>query len=468
VTWYHSPLAEGGGREANILSVGLDVTERKDAEHRLSWLDEHDPLTGLVNRHGFRKHLEELFAHDQNGEWEGALLVCDLDQFKLVNDAGGHHIGDAVLKTVAETLNDGIVGEHHLARLDSDQFAMLLNVGDADAAAAVARRVNELLADVDWPSGAESRRLRACCGIAMVSKQVRTAADLLGQAELALELAKEAGGGRWHLFKESDRNLEHVRRNLFWQTQVESALENDRFVIYCQPIQEILTGRISHYEVLLRLREDDGSVSSPAPFINAAERCGMVHLVDRRVTSLALERLAELRKTQGNLFFAINLSARALGDEDFLPHLQTELKRTGVEPARVIFEITETAAVADFSAARRLMGAIRNLGCRFALDDFGVGFSSFYYLKQLPIDFVKIDGSFINQLAESPDDQVLVRALREVAAGFGKKTIAEYVEDKQTLDLLEQFGIDYAQGYYIGRPELVETLFSDANSVNLG
>ena len=244
--------------------------------------------------------------------------------------------------------------------------------------------------------------------------------------------------------------MERVKRRVYGKAEVQQALDSGTLMLHFQPIREVLGTRVSHYEALLRIRQEDGSLRPPAGFIDAAERSGMIHLVDRRILSLALDQLADVPRKE--IIFSVNLSGPGLCDPEFTNHLVAELERTGVDASRVVFEITETAAVADFPAARELMGTMRALGCRFALDDFGVGFSSFYYLKQLPIDFVKIDGSFITRLSVNADDQILVRALSQVARGFGKETIAEYVEDDETLALLAEFGIDYAQGYYLGRP----------------
>jgi diguanylate cyclase (GGDEF)-like protein/PAS domain S-box-containing protein len=456
VTWFHSRLTSRGDDSAAVLSVGLDVTERKEAEHRLSWLHDHDALTGLANRSAFQK---ELAARMESRGWRGALIVLDLDQFKYVNDTSGHHAGDALLKLVAGQLQ-GQVGEAELiCRLGGDEFAMLVADADRELAGQIAGKVNRLLGEIEWPADRPVPRVTASLGIALVPDHGSSVGDLMACADLAVFQAKESGRGHWHVFAEHDRAIERFKRNVFWKSKVEQALASDDFVLYFQPISRIHDANVSHYEVLLRVRQD-GGVAAPGAFIEAAERSGLIHLVDRRVLSRALEQLSELVAQGWNLSFSINLSAHGLNDPELLPHLEAEIRRTGVDPGRVILEITETAAVSDFAAARRVMAAIKSLGCHFALDDFGVGFSSFYYLKQLPIDYVKIDGSFITQLAENIDDQILVQALTQVAKGFGKLTIAEFVENAETLALLRDFGIDYAQGHYIGMPQPDSALFA--------
>lgn len=457
VTWYHSRLSNRGDDAATVLSVGLDVTERKDAEHRLSWLHDHDALTGLANRDAFQ---QALAAKLEGRAWHGALIVLDLDQFKYINDTSGHHTGDALLKLVAGLLERRVPEAELICRLGGDEFAMLVPDVGRDQAGRVASQVNRLLGDIEWPADSPVPRVTASLGIALVPDHGSSVGDLMACADLAVFQAKDSGRGHWHVFAEHDRAIERFKRNVFWKSKVEEALANDDFVLYFQPISSVRSSRVSHYEVLLRVRQE-GGVAAPGAFIEAAERTGLIHLVDRRVLSRALEQLSTLLAQGWDINFSINLSAHGLSDPDLVGHLESEIQRTGVDPGRVILEITETAAVADFAAARRVMASIKSLGCHFALDDFGVGFSSFYYLKQLPIDFVKIDGSFITQLADNIDDQILVRALTQVAKGFGKQTIAEFVENDETLKLLAEFGIDYAQGHYIGVPQPEYMLFAD-------
>jgi diguanylate cyclase (GGDEF)-like protein/PAS domain S-box-containing protein len=458
VTWYHSPLSGHPETDARVLSVGLDITERKEAEHRLSWLSLHDPLTGLPNRNALQQALRGIGEESQRDDWRGALVVLDLDHFKFVNDTRGHHAGDALLKMVADRLRAELVNALMVSRLGGDQFALLLEGVNAEDAAKCADQISGILAGIESP-GQGKQMVTTSLGIALLPDHGTDAGDLLTKADLALYEAKEAGRGQWRLYLETDGALERIKRNVYWKSKVEEALSEDRFLLYLQPIQGIAEATVSHYEVLLRIRDSGDGVMTPASFIDAAERSGLIHQVDRRVVSKALELLAELSALGHRLHFSINLSAHALSDDELLGHLEAELDRTGVDPTRVILEITETAAVGDFAAARRLMTEIKSLGCHFALDDFGVGFSSFYYLKQLPIDFVKIDGSFITQLARSLDDQILVRALSQVAAGFGKRTIAEYVENAETLGLLREFGIDFAQGHHIGHPAPASDIF---------
>jgi EAL domain-containing protein (putative c-di-GMP-specific phosphodiesterase class I) len=271
--------------------------------------------------------------------------------------------------------------------------------------------------------------------------------------------AKEEGRGHWHMFSDADESLERMRTRVYWKDRVSRALAEDRFVLFFQPILAIESGNVGHYEVLLKMLNDDGSVVGAAQFIDAAERGGVIHAVDRLVVAKAIEALAAINRRGWNVAFSINLSGHVFSDPEMPPHLRRMLDLHKVDPSKVIFEITETAAVADFAVANELMLSIKELGCRFALDDFGIGFSSFYYLKHLPVDFLKIDGSFIRQLPDSIEDQVIVRAISQAAKGFGKITVAEYVESEMTLSLLREYGIDYAQGYLISKPLSADVAF---------
>ncbi|MDQ2695742.1 MAG: EAL domain-containing protein [Pseudomonadota bacterium] len=464
VTWYHSALAARTSDDPAILSVGLDVTERQRAESRVAWLADHDALTGLLNRRRFQEELELVLTAAKRQHKTGALLFIDLDQFKYINDTSGHHSGDALLKVVAGALSGTLVAADVVARLGGDEFAVLMREADAEAAGRMAATINDSLSRVGFAVAERTLRISASIGIALFPTHGDNVDDLMACADLAMYQAKDAGRGHWHLFSEEDKTRERMRDRVYWKDKVSQALAEDRFLLYLQPIMEIASGRVSHYEVLLRMQDADGTIISAVNFIEAAERSGMIHAVDRLVLSKAVRCLAEARRRGLDVSFAINLSGHVFNDPQILPYIQAELRQHPGLAARIIFEITETAAVSDFAVANNLMLAIRELGCHFALDDFGIGFSSFYYLKHLPVDYLKIDGSFIRQLPDKLDDQIIVRALSQVASGFGKKTIAEFVESAETLELLRVYGIDYAQGYHISKPASAEALLPQSAS----
>ena len=452
ITWFHSRLTAPAPEDPEVLSVGLDITKRLGAESRLAWLSDHDTLTGLLNRRRFQEEAELVLTAARRHNKTGALLFIDLDHFKYINDTSGHHSGDALLKAVGKTLSNNIEAADVVARLDGDEFAILVRDTDAQGAEQAAADIEHTLYNLSFKAGNQTLRISASIGIVLFPLHADTVGDLMASADLAMFQAKEEGRGHWHLFSKDDETRERMRSRVYWRNKVSKALAEDRFLLYFQPIMEIRSRCISHYEVLLRMRDDDGSIIGPAHFVDAAERGGMINALDRLVVSKAVGFLAELNRYGHNVAFAINLSGYAFNDPQLLPHLQQELQTHRVDTSKVIFEITETAAVSDFAVANSLMLAIKELGCRFALDDFGIGFSSFYYLKHLPVDYLKIDGSFIRQLADNLDDQTIVQAMSQVAVQFGKKTIAEFVETEAVLAKLGDYAIDYAQGYLISKP----------------
>jgi diguanylate cyclase (GGDEF)-like protein/PAS domain S-box-containing protein len=459
ITWYHSRLNNRSEDDPVILSVGLDITERRGAELRLAWMADHDTLTNLMNRRRFQEELELALTAAQRHGKTGALLLIDLDHFKYINDTCGHHSGDALLKLVAEALCGECLTVDVVARLGGDEFAILVRETDAAGAIEVAKEVQSALGGVNLAVDGQTLGVTASIGIVLFPTHANNVGDILAEADLAMYQAKEGGRGYWQMFSENDETRERIRDRVYWKEKVSHAIAEDRFVLYFQPIVEINSGLISHYEVLLRMRDEQDNIIGPSLFIETAERGGMIHVLDRMVISKAIGYLAFLETKGYDVTFAINLSGHAFSDPQLLPHLRWELEHNRVNTAKVIFEITETAAVADFTIANNMMLAIKEFGCRFALDDFGIGFSSFYYLKHLPIDYLKIDGAFIRQLTDSLDDQIIVRAMSQVASGFGKKTIAEYVETQFTLELLREYGIDFAQGYLISKPLSAEETF---------
>lgn len=461
IAWYHSRLNQHHDGDPLILSVGLDMTERRGAESRLAWLADHDVLTGLFNRRRFQEELETALREVHRHPQQGALLVIDLDQFKFINDTSGHQAGDLILKKVARILNQE-PGTHIAARLGGDEFALLVRSTSADEMSQLARRLQNEFLTLEVPQDSEQAlRISASMGIALFPDDANEVGELIACANLAVYKVKEEHRGGWHLFSSHDRTRERLRDRIYWKERVADALAHDRFELFLQPILNLRTQQVGHYEVLIRMRDTDGQLIPPGQFIDAAERSGMIHTLDRHVVSKALRQLSLLRQKNHDICLAINLSGHALSDPDLLHHIQWELEQHQVPPQRIIFEITETAAVADFAVASSLMLAVKELGCAFALDDFGIGFSSFYYLKHLPVDYLKIDGSFIRQLPDSLDDQIIVEAIAAVARGFGKKLIAEYVETDSTLPLLERYGVDFAQGFLIGRPQPLTSMFPE-------
>ncbi|MDP2432737.1 MAG: EAL domain-containing protein [Pseudomonadota bacterium] len=444
VVWLHSRLDEADGETA-YLSVGLDVTDHKRMEQRLALLADHDVITGMYNRRAFSRELEARYGLGEHG----ILLLCDVDDFKSVNEAGGQEAGDAVLFQVARMLRGLSPAPALAARLGGDDFACVFPGLTSAEAIVLARNINQGMLRLHRDAEANSRRLSVSVGVVAYPEQGDSADALLGNADVALSQARAKGHGSWHLYSADDPYKEVASRRAHWREEIEQALETNRFVMHFQPIRHITSGRISHYEALLRLRNRDGSLTPPGMFIDVAESTGLIRRVDRWVMQAVVAFVAV---NDPSLKVALNLSSRSFDDDSAYELLQSLLEQHLVAGERLLLEITETAALANFNGATRVMGKFRGLGCAFGLDDFGVGYSSFQYLKELPVDFVKIDGSFIKGLTSNPDDVVFVRALTSAVRGYGKTTVAEFVEDEATLDILREIGVDYAQGYLIGRP----------------
>lgn len=453
ISWLHSKLQQKEDGEVILLAVGLDITERTEAEHKLAWAANHDPLTETLNRRGFQTYmLEQLVQHEQQ-QLCGGLMLLDLDNFKLINDTGGHLAGDRMLKQVAQLLNRLVADKGKISRLGGDEFAVLLPGASREAMLVLAEKIYDQIGQLSWKTPEQLQHTSCSIGIVLYPEHGASSQDLMAHADLAMYKAKHSGHHKWQIYRPDDNALEIMTSAHQWKKRIEAALKNERFVLHFQPILEVVSNRISHYEVLIRMRGDDGALIPPGLFIPAAEASGQIQQIDRLVLTMALKQLAQLQQQGRDITLAVNLSGRVVNEPELPELIRHQLHSSNIDPARLIFEITETAALGDIVAASNLVDEIRALGCKFALDDFGVGFSSFFYLKQLAVDYVKLDGAFIKDLAINPDDQIFTKALVEVARGMGKKTIAEFVESQQTLELLKRFGVDYAQGYFIGQPK---------------
>jgi diguanylate cyclase (GGDEF)-like protein len=437
---------------ASVDRLALDMETaleaRLEAEQNLVWLADHDPLTNLYNRRRFQEIVDRLLTMSVRYGRTGALFFLDLDQFKVVNDLSGHQAGDALLLLVADSLRDSVRQSDVLSRLGGDEFALVLPEANAEQAVFAANKLLHDLKHVEFSAGGRTHRISSSIGIAMFPTHGENLGDLLANADMAMYQAKEAGGDRWHMYAPDEQAKELLETRTRWRECIDQALLDDAFELHYQPIFDIAADQVTRFETLVRMRDQAGELVFPDHFIPVAEQSGQIHQIDRWVIGKAIEQI----RSSPDLVLSVNLSGRVLDDPLLLEWFHGELSNSAIDPARLIVEITETAAVANVQDAIAFMQQIKRLGCRFALDDFGSGFSSFTYLKQLPVDIVKIDGAFIRHLASSKDDQLFVKALTDVAKGLGKTTVAEFVEDAETLRLLERFGVDYAQGYFIGRP----------------
>jgi diguanylate cyclase (GGDEF)-like protein/PAS domain S-box-containing protein len=440
-----SPLRDAEGAVIGISTIARDITERKRFEAQLKHLANNDPLTGLYNRYRFEEELAEELAAGQRYGSAGAVLILDLDNFKYVNDGFGHGAGDEVLRGVSELLRGRLRRSDVLARLGGDEFAILLRSADETHARSVAQALLEVVRAYTPQVDGQPVRMTASIGVTLIDHESSQPGDLMADADRAMYDAKDSGRDRVMFLDPEDRNS-GPGGGRGWEHRIRTALEEKRFELHLQPILELSSGEVTQGELLLRMRGDDGLIP-PNAFLGDAERLGLIHAIDRWVVSQAIELLAE----RSDICLEVNLSGHSTGDEQLLRRIRGELEQSGVAPERLILEITETAAIASIDQARRFAEALRDLGCRFALDDFGAGFGSFYYLKHIPVDFLKIDGDFVRS-PRSPADALVVESIVHMAQGLGKKTIAEFVEDEATLEALRAQGVDYAQGFHIGRP----------------
>ncbi|MBW8330138.1 MAG: EAL domain-containing protein [Thiobacillus sp.] len=445
ITWVHSRIGQEGGSEPLILSVGVDLTELKSAQARASYLSDYDTLTGLYNRQGFQRRLVHALTELKNG----ALLLIDLDDFKAINDLAGHSAGDTVIQNMAERLRELKPAPKLAARLGGDEFALFFEPLPDAQLLQTARFLCKGDRDLHIAT--------ACVGIAVVQPDCTTE-SLLGHADLALSQARVKGRSNWHLYNPADGTRESLLDRTEQLALITDALHDNRLALFLQPIMAIQSGRATHYEALLRVHTPDGQILPPAPLIAAAEASGLIREIDQWV----LEHAIALIAGHPGLRLAVNLSARSLDNPELPAQLQGMLQAHGVTPQQLILEITETATLNQMTHAEILLNGIRALGCKLALDDFGVGFSTFQYLKHLPVDFVKIDGSFIRTLDHSEDDRLFVKALVEAIHGYGKLAVAEYVETQAILQWVTELGVDYAQGYHFGRPQPADIMLASS------
>jgi diguanylate cyclase (GGDEF)-like protein/PAS domain S-box-containing protein len=447
----HATLVrDADGNPSHILGQIQDITDRRRLDERLQHLVDHDPLTGLFNRRRFEQELDRHVTHVRRYGAAGALLVLDLDDFKSVNDTLGHNAGDDLIVSVGALLRTQLRDSDVVARLGGDEFAVLLPTGGPDEAEAVAAKLTAAVREEITVVGARRvRRITTSVGVAPFCDGDVTGEEMLINADVAMYEAKEAGRDRFAVYVADRHEPPRVQARMHWIERIREALEDDRFVLHAQPILDLRTGAIAQYELLIRMVDDHGDLIPPGTFLQVAERFDLVQEIDRWVAGRALELIAS---HEGALRLTVNLSGRTLTDDRLLAELEAGFARTGADPGCLTFEVTETAAVANIHLAREFAERLRAIGCRFALDDFGAGFGSFYYLKHLPFDYLKIDGEFVSNCLSNRTDQLVIRAVVDIAQGLGKETVAEFAADEELVQFLRSQGVDYAQGYHVGRP----------------
>jgi diguanylate cyclase (GGDEF)-like protein/PAS domain S-box-containing protein len=446
-----SLIRDGNGRPLHFIALVDDVSSRHCYESHLRHMANHDPLTALSNRARLDEALDAHIARVRRYAPVGALLMIDIDHFKQVNDRLGHNAGDQLLVSTARTLQSRVRDTDVLARRGGDEFAVLMTEGGEEEAQTLAGDLSDLVRRRTVVlNGGIPGGITASIGIAVFDdRENLSAVDILLEADTALYNAKEGGRDRIAAYATEDGVRHRRAARLTMHHQIDAALKDDHFELLLQSVSDLRTGAIGGYEALLRMIAEDGSMVPPATFLYVAERFDQIRAIDRWVIAHAVALLARLPEQQT---LEINLSGRSLGDPHLAAHISEVITACGADPRRLIFEITETAAIENIHRAREFADELTALGCRFALDDFGAGFGSFYYLKYLPFDYLKIDGEFVRSCTTNRTDQLVIQALAQLAKGLGKETIAEFVENADILRLVRTLGVDHAQGYEIARP----------------
>jgi diguanylate cyclase (GGDEF)-like protein len=448
-----------------VHSLGESRAQLVVEKEHLSWQATHDTLTGLINRPEFERRLKLMVQQANIDRTRHALLYLDLDQFKLVNDTCGHMAGDELLRQASVILRKRVREADTLARLGGDEFGVLLPGCTLEKAVNVAEELRTALHEARFAWNDKPFVIAASIGVVAVGDG-DTHERALAAADTACYAAKESGRNRVKAYTPDDAELARHHSEMQWVTRIRHALDAARFRLDCQRIEPISrnAGPIEHHEILVRLLDEKGQTVAPMAFIPAAERFGLMPEIDRMVVRTAFEAVARaVRSSPGSAFphLAINLSGTSLGDEGMVAFLREQFELHGVPPSTICFEITETAAIANLTAATRLMLAAKELGCRFSLDDFGSGLSSFAYLKNLPVDMLKIDGTFVKDLVRDPIDSAMVRAINDIGHVMGLRTIAEWVENKETLVALRAIGVDYAQGFGVEKPRPLSQMLEE-------
>ncbi|MGH8595184.1 MAG: EAL domain-containing protein, partial [Gammaproteobacteria bacterium] len=460
-----APIRNAHGEILGVVLVFHDVTEQRRLTDEMNHRATHDALTGLVNRAEFEMRLRRVLAHARDEGREHALMYIDLDQFKLVNDACGHSIGDQLLQQVSKLLLQSIRARDTLARLGGDEFGVILEHCSALQAERAAQQICERMDDFRFQHDGRRFRIGASIGLVALDDRWATPATVMQAADTACYAAKEAGRNRVHTWFDTDLAMHARHGEMQWATRIEQALDEDRFVLFAQRIEAVNGGpcQALHAEVLLRMIDGDGTLVSPGAFLPAAERFQLSSRIDRRVLRQTIDVLAALEDLDSVETLCINVSGQSVGDRVFHRHAIETLSEAGTAVCqRICLEITETAAVTNPADAALFIAQVRKLGVRIALDDFGAGASSFSYLKTLPVDLLKIDGQFITDLLDDPLDDVAVRCFVDVARVIGVKTVAEFVERREVLEQLRLIGVDYAQGFLLHRPEPIGALLQSS------
>lgn len=447
-----SPIFRQDGHLTGMVMILRDVSRSREIAQKMSWQATHDALTGLWSRNEFERRLELLIRDVQAGSDTHALLYLDLDQFKVVNDTCGHAAGDELLKQLTFLLQKEIRHSDTLARLGGDEFGVLLNCCPLAVASNIAEKLRATVRDFRFSWEGRIFEVGASIGLVVIDRQIESSSNAMRQADMACYAAKDLGRNRIHVFEANDEELARRHTEMQWASRISEALAHDRFRLYAQEIRPLGEHKEAHFEILVRMIDESGKEIPPGAFIPAAERYNLMDKIDSWVIDHTLAALSASAFLHGEVKLAINLSALSLMDKNLPAVLRQQLRARRIPPETLCFEITETAAIAHLTTAVQFIHELKLLGCKFALDDFGSGMSSFAYLKNLPVDYLKIDGAFVRDILSDPIDRAFVETINRIGKVMGKETIAEFVENAEIMRVLQQLGVDYVQGYGVSKP----------------
>ena len=457
VTYNVSPISDDE-RVTEFVVMFHDVSESRSLLERLRLQTCKDALTNLYNRQEFEKQIKISLDSAKRKGHTHAFLLVDLDQFKVINESCGHHAGDELLRQIARLVEAKVRAYDIVARMGGDEFAIMLKNCGSDGAMSIANSILDAIRAFRFVWGGKIFTLTSSIGIVLLANNIKHVQTALSYADFAVHAAKDAGKNRIVLYDKNQKNLAFQHAQLEWVTKINYALEHDLMVLCSQPICPISSaaGTDIHFELLIRMLAKDGSLIAPGEFLPAAERYNLMPKVDRWVIKRAFAWLAANAGKRAKIgLCSINLSGDSLSDEMFFQYVEEQFQVTGIPGNHICFEITESMAIYNLSQTLRFIHKFKAYGCKFALDDFGSGFSSYGYLKSLPVDFLKIDGGFVRQMVSDPIDFAMVKSINEVGHVMNTMTIAEFVEDEETLLKLKEIGVDFVQGYGIGKPELL-------------
>ena len=442
-----------------------DVSRARKMAKQLSYQASHDELTGLFNRREFERRLGKTMSETEPGRIVHALCYMDLDQFKIVNDTCGHIAGDELLRQFAAILREIIRDTDTVARLGGDEFGILFERCDIEVAERIAEKLLNRVREFRFVWEDFAFDVGVSIGLVSITSSEQSVTDIMSAADVACYSAKEAGRNRVSVYRLDDSELNQRHGEMRWVSRLGKALDENRFCLYCQRIVPVADPKSGapHYELLIRLLDEEGKLIPPLAFIPAAERYNLMTSIDRWVVRKAFETTAQHASITRGWLFSINLSGQSLSEDNFLKFVIDAFAKTGISPEQICFEITETTAMLNLTRATQFIAVLKGMGCRFSLDDFGTGLSSFGYLKALKVDFLKIDGSFVRHIASDSVNRAVVEAANQIGHAMGIQTVAEFVENDEILQLLRDIGVDFAQGYGVAKPQPMEELFYGIN-----